>query len=116
VQKTVNANPGNAAALIQSAGMNVKKAAPRPKRVFAATEGTVSGSVKLVTEAAARRASYEWQYSTDGAKTWTPAPPTLQAKTTITGLPPGTAVAFRYRSVVKAGPSDWSQPIQIIVK
>ena len=116
VQKTVDANPANAAALIQSAGMNVKKAAPHPKRVFAATDGAVSGSVNLITEAAARRASYEWQYSTDGAKTWILVPPTLQAKTTITGMTAGTTVAFRYRSVVKTGAADWSQPVQIIVK
>ncbi|HEX8792060.1 MAG TPA: hypothetical protein VF765_13990 [Polyangiaceae bacterium] len=32
--------------------------------------------------------AYEWQYSTDGGKTWVMAPSTLQAKTTVTGLPP----------------------------
>ena len=44
------------------------------------------------------------------------APSTLQAKTTVTGLTAGTTVAFRFKSVVKAGESDWSPPVAILVK
>jgi len=64
IQKMADANPDNAAAVIQSAGVNVRKVAVHAKRVFGARPGTVSGTVKLVTESVARRASYEWQYST----------------------------------------------------
>jgi hypothetical protein len=39
--------------------------------------GSVSGSLKVVAPAAARRASYEWQYSIDGGKTWVTMPSTL---------------------------------------
>jgi hypothetical protein len=39
-----------------------------------------------VPEAAVRRASYEWQYTTDCGKTWVSAPSTLQKKTTVSAL------------------------------
>jgi hypothetical protein len=84
--------------------------------VFAAKPGATSGSVHLVTDAAARRASYEWQYSTDAGKTWVSAPSTLQAKTVVAGLTPGVTVLFRYRAVTKSGEGDWSQPQSLIVK
>ena len=116
VQSVADANVENAASMIQSAGMAVKKPAARAPRVFAAKAGTVSGSVTLVARAAARRASYEWQYSTDAGKTWLAAPNTLQAKTTVSGLTPGATVEFRYRPVTKKGEGDWSQPSSLIVK
>ena len=72
--------------------------------------------MKITAVVASRRASYEWQYSTDGGKTWLDAPSTLRAKTTIVGLPPGTTVQFRSMSVTKAGESDWSQTIALLVK
>ena len=116
IQATADASPETAGSVIQSAGIAVKKTPVRAKRVFAAKFGPVSGSVHLVTDAAARRASYEWQYSTDGGKTWVSAPTTLQTKTTITGLTPGASVVFRYRAVTKAGEGDWSQPQTLMVK
>jgi hypothetical protein len=116
IQAAADANADNAASIIQSAGIAVKKTPVRPPRVFAAKPGAVSGSVTLVTDAAARRASYEWQYSTDGGKTWVSAPNTLQAKTTVSGLTPGAMVTFRYRPVTKDGEGDWSQPAALIVK
>jgi hypothetical protein len=116
IQKTADANMENGAAIIQSAGVSVKKPVVRAPRTFEAKAGAVSGSVKLVAASAAHRASYEWQYSTDGGKTWQVAPVTLQAKTTISGLTPGATVTFRYRGVTKAGEGDWSQLITFIVK
>jgi hypothetical protein len=116
IQTSADANVENAASMIQSAGLAVKKTPVRAPRVFAAKPGLVSGSVTLVTHAAARRASYEWQYSTDAAKTWLAAPSTLQSKTTIPGLTPGATVAFRFRPVTKKGEGDWSQPSSLIVK
>ena len=50
------------------------------------------------------KASHEWQYSTDGGKTWTSVQTTLQAKTTVPGLQPGNTVVFRHRAVTKSGP------------
>jgi hypothetical protein len=116
VQKVADANIENAASLIESAAMAVRKTSARKKRVFAATPGAVSGSVKLVAESAARRASYEWQSSSDGGKTWQMLPVTLQAKTIALGLASGSTVSFRFRGVTKAGEADWSQPISILVQ
>jgi hypothetical protein len=116
VQQVADASPEQAPTLIQNAGLSVKKTAVRAPRVFAAKPGTVTGEVELVARSAARRASYEWETSTDGGKTWVPAPPTLQAKTVVTGLTAGSAVQFRYRAVTKTGAEDWSQPVTLLVK
>jgi hypothetical protein len=116
VQKVADGNPDNSANIITSSGLPVKKTPAHRPRVFTAKPGAVSGSVEVIAASAARRASYEWQYSTDGGKTWIEAPPSLRAKTTISGLPVASTVQFRYRSVTKAGPSDWSQPTALLVK
>jgi hypothetical protein len=116
IQTAADANVENATPIIESAGIAVRKAPVRPPRVFNATAGPTTGSVKLVAAAAARRASYEWETSADGGKTWVPAPPTLQAKTTVLGLAAGTTVQFRYRAVTKTGGGDWSQPVSLLVK
>ncbi len=109
-------NRANAEAIIQGAAMTVKKTAIRQKQTFLAKPGTVTGSVKLVAQSVARRASYEWQLSSDGGKTWMVAPSTLRTKTTLNGLTVGTTYMFRYRAVTKAGEGDWSQPIGMLVK
>ena len=116
VQKAADADKEHGAALIQAAAMNIRKTPVHHARVFAATQGAVSGSAKLEAAAAARRASYEWQYSADGGKTWQVGPATLQAKTSVTGLQPGTSYMFRYRSVIKTGASDWSDATALIVR
>ena len=115
VQQVADANPDQAEAIIASAGMAVRKPTSRAKPTFAVRQGATSGSVKLAARAAALRASYEWEWSVDGGKTWTPAPPTLQARTAISGLPVGTSVQFRYRSVTKTGATDWSQATSLVV-
>jgi hypothetical protein len=44
------------------------------------------------------------------------SPCTLQAKTTLTGLPVGSTVEFRYRPVVKTGEGDWSQTVTLVIR
>jgi hypothetical protein len=116
IQTVADADLETSATVIQSAGIAVKKTPAHKPRVFDAVQGAISGTVKLVTASAGRRASYEWQYSTDGGKTWVIAPATLQAKTTVTGLTPGATVDFRCRPVIKTGEGNWSQTVQLIVK
>jgi hypothetical protein len=116
VQTQADANVEHGASIIASAGMGVKKPVVRAPRVFDAKLGPLSGTATLVAASAGHRASYEWQYSTDGGKTWVLAPVTLQAKTTIVGLTPGATVQFRYRAVTKNGEGDWSQTILLLVK
>jgi hypothetical protein len=115
VQQQADLNPEQAAAIIASAAMGTRKATTRTKAPFVAKPGPVSGSVKLVAKAAASRASYEWEWSADGGKTWTEMLPTLQAKIEIPGLPVATVVQFRYRATVKTGAGDWSQPTSLLV-
>jgi hypothetical protein len=116
IQKTGDADTDNSAAVIQSAGVSVRKTAVRKPRVFSAVQGAVSGTAKLVTASAGHRSSYEWQYSVDGGKTWGAVPATMQAKTGVTGLTPGATVQFRYLAVTTAGQGDWSAPVSLLVR
>jgi hypothetical protein len=116
VQKTADADTENGAAIIQSSGLPMRKTPVRKPRVFAGKPGAVSGSVALTIASAGKRASYEWQLSTDGGKTWTDSAPSLAAKTTISGLPVPASVQFRCRAVTKAGPGDWTPPLTVVVK
>jgi hypothetical protein len=115
IQAVADTSAENGAAIIESAGVAVRKTPAHTARAFAAKPGAVSGTANVVAAVAARRASYEWQYSTDGGKTWIVAPVTLQAKTSIAGLSPGATVLFKYRSVTRAGEGDWSQPASLLV-
>jgi len=115
VQSIADTDPAKAASIIESAGVAVRKTPTRRARAFAAKPGPVSGVAKVTAIAASRRASYEWQYSADGGKTWVTAPATLQARTTIAGLAPGSTVQFKYRPVTKTGEGDWSQPVSLMV-
>jgi hypothetical protein len=117
VQGVADATPENAASIIQGAGLAVRKVPTHKARTFEAETGAVSGSAKVTAVSAGTRSSYDWEYSADGGKTWVAAPSTIQAKTTITGLPAGTTVQFRYRAVTpKGGQGDWSQPTSLLVK
>jgi hypothetical protein len=116
VQSVADGDIENGAAIVEKSTMMVRKVPVRPPRSFEVKLGTVSGTVKLSVPAAARRAAYDWESSTDGGKTWSPLPSTLQAKTTVTGLAVASTPQFRYRPVTKAGEGDWSQPISILVK
>jgi hypothetical protein len=94
--------------------MSVKKLTLRNKPDLAATLGPVPGTAHLVAKAAAHRVAYEWQFSLD-QKTWTSAPTTLQAKTTVSGLTSGSTYFFRVRPVVKTGEAAWSQIVSLLV-
>jgi hypothetical protein len=116
VQSIADATPENGPSIIESAAMAVRKTPVRAAQAFAVKQGVVSGSARVTGIVAARRASYEWQYSLDGGKTWVATAGTLKASVTVTGLPVGTAVQFRYRAITKAGEGDWSQAVVLVVK
>lgn len=116
IQQVADANVDQAEAIIASTSLAVKKVAIRQKQSFQVRQGATSGTVHVITKAAAARASYDWQYSIDGGKTWIDAPHTLQAKTTITGLPVAVTVEFRVRATTKSGQGDWSAPASFLVK
>jgi hypothetical protein len=116
IQGIADADATNGPAIIESAGIAVRKTTTHKARVFAAKPGPLSGVVRIVAASAGPRSSYEWSYSTDGGKTWVEAPATTQAKTEIPNLVPGATVQFRYRTVTpKAGQGDWSQAVQLLI-
>ncbi|HEX8789351.1 MAG TPA: fibronectin type III domain-containing protein [Polyangiaceae bacterium] len=120
VQTLCDANPEQAEELIAAAGMTVAKVPAHPKPVLAARLGTASGSVTLNANAsllAGRRkhAAFAWQYSADGGKTWTNAPATPLASTSIEGLTPLTTYAFRVAATVSKTVGAWSQAVTLIV-
>jgi hypothetical protein len=115
VQQIADADREASSGIIQSAALTVRKVPGPGKRAFAVKQGIVSGTVKLSTPSAAHRASYDWQQSADGGKTWLDLPTTLQVKTSVIGLQPGATYSFRFRAVTKTGVGDWSQPLAILV-
>ncbi len=114
VQIIVSASPEHAATIAAAAGMRLRNQTLRSKSPLAAKPHTVTGEVHLVAKAAAGRVANEWQYSVDG-KTWTSAPATASAQTTIGNLQTGVLTYFRHRPVSKAGPADWTAPISVFV-
>jgi hypothetical protein len=114
VQHVLDADQEHALALAQSVGMGIKRIVVRNRQVFSVQHGKVSGSVSIETPRAGQRVSYEWEYSSDGGKTWLTMPPTTRSRTTLTGLQPGASYSFRSRAVTKSGPTDWTQPLAIV--
>jgi hypothetical protein len=115
VQGLVDADPANAAIIAKNAGLDLRKEPSVNKSEVSAKAGKTSGTVDATARVGGVKSAHEWEYSADGGKTWTAAPVTLQAKTTITGLIPGTSLLVRHRAVTKTGPSDWSAPVPLIV-
>lgn len=114
VQALVNADAANAATLAHNAGLALRKTRTGGKSEVAAKPGKVPGLVLLTAKLGTVKAAHEWQTSADG-KTWTDFPTTLQAKTSLSGLTPGSTVFVRHRAVTKTGPLAWSQPVSMIV-
>ena len=113
VQAAADGDLANAQAIIEGGGMNVGKKRVRAKQNLAAKHGTISGLVYLTCKAFKSQGSYDWQMSTD-QKTWTDLPGTHKASTLVTGLASATLYWFRYRTLNKAGTSDWSMAVSII--
>jgi hypothetical protein len=116
VQGVANDNPDHAVAIIESAGMSVKKSTAFVRPPFSAKQGPTSGSAVLMARSAGDRCAHLWQFSIDGGKTWRSAPRTQQGKTTIPGFTPGQTVLFRHCPVTIHGEGDWCDSIALVVK
>ena len=116
VQGVADDDPDNAGSIIESAGMSVQPKGPRAKPLLTARKGSVQGTVVLAAKAAAKVATYLWQMSDDGGRTWTDLPSTIQAKTKVSSLVPGRTYSFRYRALTRRGTSDAVDPVSIIVQ
>jgi hypothetical protein len=107
-------DPATAVAMIQSAGLSVRKRSKAQKPPFVARYGSVSGEVLLIALAVAKAATYTWMYSLD-QKNWTTAPQTMKASTTITGLTRGQVYFFQFRALTRKGLGDGSQIVSLLV-
>ena len=114
VRSVASLDATNGLAIVASAGMSLKDARGPSKADFAVKQGRISGAVVLFAGAVARKASYDWQYSTD-EESWTSAETTFQAKTTLLGLAAGTRYFFRFRARTPEGLRDWSRVLSLIV-
>jgi hypothetical protein len=115
VQTIADANPEDAPGLVQSAGMHSKSPTSYRKPPFEVKLGAVHGMVELIVRAAAKRAVYFWQYSLD-KETWVDLPETMTSKTTATGLKSATVHYFRYSVRTPKGRTEWSDPVEFLVK
>ena len=113
VQKIAQTSPAEAAAIAESAGMTLRRPTSRARAPLTARSAG-AGAVHLIAQAAAAKAVYYWQHSLDG-ETWTSAPETLRANTTISGLPSHTLVYFRFRALTGKGMGDFSQVVSQLV-
>jgi hypothetical protein len=71
--------------------------------------------VHVIAKATKGAKAHDWQFSTDGGKTWIDASPTTKSSTVITGLTPGALVHYRQRVITKTGPGNWCQAVAAIV-
>jgi len=116
VQAVANDNPSFAESIITSASMDiVQRPAPRIA-ILTVYPGPVSGSVRLVARAVAKEASYWWQLSADGGKTWVAVRRTQQANTVVKDLQPGTKYAFRFQAVTRRLTTNWCDPVFYVVQ
>jgi hypothetical protein len=116
VQEQADADPENAVSFIESTGLHTRAPSTRRKAGFDVRPGLVSGTLIVEVKAPAKRASYLWEWSDDEGETWHRAPATMQAKTTLRGLPVGKYVSLRWRAVTRTGEGDWSEPVTVLVR
>jgi hypothetical protein len=107
--------PEAAAAVITSAFMKVRKVPQRVTPEFSAKNTGVPGQVALAARPVAPVASYYWEHSLD-QEVWTPVPETLQASTTVDGLPWAKVSYFRFRALTRTGKGDYSQVVSLLVQ
>jgi hypothetical protein len=115
VQSVVEAsNPADAAALIESAFMSVRKSPNRTYPEISAKRGDGSGKVVLAAKSVAPKAVYHWELSLDH-ETWTPLVETMLTRAEVSGLTSAQTYYFRFRAFTRAGWQDYSQVVSLLV-
>jgi hypothetical protein len=118
VQWCADEDPQNAVAIAAAAHMTVERSRPpTASRLRANPIAGKAGSYKLITKKQQKwREAFDWQMSLDEKATFVGLPSSIQASTIVKGLTLGARVWFRTRSVTKAGPGDWCEPILVVVR
>jgi hypothetical protein len=115
------ATPEQAAALITAAGMKVALVGSHPKPVIGvklilpAGSVAVSANAGLLCKSGKKKTFFNWQFTTDGGKSWNGVPSTPDAHTTIANLPLLTVCGFRVSITDTAGAGAWSEMVTILV-
>ena len=109
-----NVNPVDAASMIASAAMHVRKPMTRNTPPISAKNADISGRVILATKSLGPSVVYSWEYSLDQAK-WSPIPDTMRARTELSGLASACTYSFRFRALTRAGQQDYSQVVSLLV-
>ena len=104
----------DAAAVIASSGMDIRKIGRRAKGTFRARNAAIAGSVLIQANVVGHRATYYWQYSLD-QKVWLNAPETMKASTVISGLTSAQTYYFRFRAITPRKAVDYSQIVSLLV-
>ncbi len=67
-----------------------------------------------MAQAVAHYATYYWEMSSD-QKVWSSLPETTKSFTSVAGLTPGQTYYFRLRTLTRAGKSDYTQIVSLLV-
>jgi len=112
VQEVANASPQDAAIIIASSGMAIKKSTSHGNQKNSVIDGKAEGSVILKAET---RGPHDWRWSIDGIN-WT-TKSTRSSHTKVANLIPGELYQFQNRPILsKEQESKWSQIIKFRVR
>jgi hypothetical protein len=114
IEAKAQANPADAAAMILSAGMAVRKIGKHNKAPLQVRNLGPSGTVLILVRALGASVVYFFQYSTDQIN-WIDVPETFKASLTLHGLSPATVYYFRFRARTRTGAVDFSQIVSLMV-
>jgi len=117
------ASAENAVAIIEAAGMLVAAAPAHQKAVLTATLTAMLGVVRLDANAsllkgkaaAWKQVTFNWQWSSDGGKSWNSISSTPYASTDVTGLAPMATYSFRVSATIGKVTEPWSQAVSLLV-
>lgn len=115
VQIAIDAHLDQAATIVESAKMKLRKVAVHTKAEFEVKDGLGKGQAQLIARAVYSALLYFWELSLDQT-TWTSALDTSAARALLTGLTVGQTYHFRFRARTRKGMSDYSQVVSHVVR
>jgi len=111
---TTTASPVDAAAMVKSAFMSIRKPTTRNVPEISARNADVPGKVILAARSLGPSVLYSWEHSLDQSS-WTPIPDTMKARTEVSGLTPHNKHYFRFSPFTRAGRQGYSQVVSLFV-
>jgi hypothetical protein len=104
----------DAAALVESANMSIRRPPTRNTPEIGAKNADVSGKVILAAKSLGSAVIYSWEYSLD-QENWTPIADTRKARTELSGLTKASTYYFRFRANTRAGIQDYSPVVSLVI-